>query len=102
MRIRGAAFMTGALDGCGSVKPSDSRAARASTRPVATLKPTGTAVVLSACSTCVFARAGFAENSRPAIPATTGAASDVPPTGAYPGAPLIVGQEVMLLSGAAT
>ena len=36
------------------------------------------------------------------MPATAGAADEVPPTGAYPGAPLIEGQAVMSPSGAAT
>ena len=94
--------LTGPLAGWGSVNPSDARAAMASTRPCSTEKLTGTALDSSACSTCVFVRPVFAENRRPAIPATTGAAEDVPPTGAYPGPPLIAGHDVMLPSGAAS
>ena len=63
---------------------------------------TGTLADSSACSTCVLVNAEFAESNSPAMPATTGAADDVPPTGAYPGVPLIVGHAVILPSGAAS
>src|SRR3954462_3605459 len=85
-----------------SARPAAASAASASTRPYARLKPTGTALDSSACSTAVFVRSGLAEKSRPARPATTGAAPEVPPTGPYPGAPFRVGQAVMFPSGAAT
>lgn len=100
--IWGADVAAGSELGCGSLNPSAASVPIASTRPYLTEKPTGTALDSIACSTCEPLADGLAENAKPAIADTTGAASEVPPTGPYPGAPFSDGQAVRLLSGAAT
>jgi hypothetical protein len=68
--------------GCGSLAPNDCNAAKTSTRPYLMVKLVCTEVDSIACSTWVFVKDGFWLNNKPATPAATGEAKDVPPTGA--------------------
>src|SRR5688572_25638323 len=74
--IAGAAEGSGA-PAAGSCPPRAASAAAASTRPRET-SATGTAPAERAASTSDFVAAGATENASPAMPATAGAADEVP------------------------
>ena len=77
----GAGLTVGAGVGVGAADddpPSASSAAYASTRPYATDALIFAAVASRAASTAVFVAVGAYERASPAMPATTGAAADVP------------------------